>query len=160
MTRLSVLVQHADFDVAALQHRLLAKDHGVGAVAGFTGHVRADEQARPGWRMFLEHYPGMTERSIESILATAAGRYDLHAASVVHRVGWLQAGDQIVWVGVASAHRGQAFSACEFVMDYLKTRAPLWKKEGVPPQMRWVQARASDSDRAARWTLSENSHSE
>ena len=150
-TRLSVKVQEADFDAAALHRQLVENDHGVGAVAVFTGHVRAAAGAPAEWRMYLEHYPGMTERSIASILNTAAERYDLRAAAVLHRVGWLQAGDQIVWVGVASAHRGDAFSACELVMDYLKTRAPLWKKEGVPPEMRWVEARSADNDRAARW---------
>lgn len=151
MRRLSVEVREADFDVAALQRQLLDTEKSIGAIASFTGYVRAAKQAPAGWRMFLEHYPGMTERSIEGILATASERYDLRAGAVVHRVGWLQPGDQIVWVGMASAHRGDAFSACEFVMDYLKTHAPLWKKEGVPPEMQWVDARASDSERAARW---------
>ncbi len=99
----------------------------------------------------LEHYPGMTEGSITQILEQAAERWPLLAASVVHRVGKLAMGDQIVWVGVASAHREAAFSACEFIMDYLKTRAPFWKKELGPEGEHWVSARQHDSSRAARW---------
>jgi len=101
--------------------------------------------------MELEHYPGMTQRSIQGILEQASLRWPLLAASVVHRTGRLQAGDQIVWVGVASAHREAAFSACEFIMDYLKNEAPFWKKEVGPGGARWVEARAQDSARAARW---------
>ena len=99
----------------------------------------------------LEHYPGMTEKSITAIMSEAAGRWPLLAAGVVHRVGDLVPGDRIVWVGVSSAHRGAAFSACEFIMDYLKTGAPFWKKEVGPEGEHWVAARASDDERAERW---------
>jgi molybdopterin synthase catalytic subunit len=101
--------------------------------------------------MELEHYPGMTEKSIEQILREACERWPLLSAAVVHRVGRLEPGEQIVWVGIASAHREASFSACEFVMDYLKTRAPFWKKEGSADGGRWVEARASDDVRARRW---------
>ena len=148
---LAVSVQAEDFDVAALQRELLAGAHAEGAVACFTGYVRAANVGQPVNVMELEHYPGMTQRSIQGILEQASRRWPLLAASVVHRIGRLQAGDQIVWVGVASAHREGAFSACEFIMDYLKNEAPFWKKEIGPQGARWVEARARDSARAARW---------
>ena len=148
---LSVSVQAGDFDVATLQRELLAGAHAEGAVASFTGYVRAGGVDQPVSAMELEHYPGMTERSIQRILEQAAGRWPLLAASVVHRIGRLQAGDQIVWVGVASAHREAAFSACEFIMDYLKNQAPFWKKEVGPGGAHWVEATAQDNARAARW---------
>ena len=148
---LSVSVQAEDFDVAALQRKLLAGAHDEGAVACFTGYVRAANAGQPVSLMELEHYPGMTQRSIQGILEQASVRWPILAASVVHRIGRLQAGDQIVWVGVASAHREAAFSACEFIMDYLKNEAPFWKKEVGPGGARWVEARAQDSARAARW---------
>lgn len=148
---LSVSVQAGDFDVAALQRKLLAGAHDEGAVACFTGYVRAANAGQPVRLMELEHYPGMTQRSIQSILEQASVRWPMLAASVVHRIGRLQAGDQIVWVGVASAHREAAFSACEFIMDYLKNEAPFWKKEVGPGGARWVEARVQDSARAARW---------
>jgi molybdopterin synthase catalytic subunit len=148
---LAVSVQAEDFDVAALQRELLAGAHAEGAVACFTGYVRAANVGQPVNVMELEHYPGMTQRSIQGILEQASRRWPLLAASVVHRIGRLQAGDQIVWVGVASAHREAAFSACEFIMDYLKNEAPFWKKEIGPQGARWVEARARDSARAARW---------
>lgn len=148
---LAVSVQTADFDVAALQRNLLAGAQAEGAVACFTGYVRAANVGQPVSVMELEHYPGMTESSIVNILEQACGRWPLLAASVVHRVGRLRAGDQIVWVGVASAHREAAFSACEFIMDYLKNEAPFWKREEGPQGSHWVEARAEDSARAARW---------
>ncbi|NCF17623.1 MAG: molybdopterin synthase catalytic subunit MoaE [Haliea sp.] len=148
---LKVLVQREDFDIAALQRDLLQGDHQEGAVAGFTGYVRAANEQRRLHTMELEHYPGMTERSIEEILSQAAARWPVLAATVVHRIGELCPGDQIVWVGVASAHREAAFEACEFVMDYLKTRAPFWKRELGDDGGRWVDARDSDDQRAARW---------
>lgn len=148
---LAVSVQSADFDVAELQHALLGGAHCEGAVATFTGYVRGAGAGHPVHCMELEHYPGMTERSIEGILQQASGRWSLLAAKVVHRVGRLAPGDRIVWVGVASAHREAAFSACEFIMDYLKNEAPFWKKEEGPQGAHWVDARAGDRARAARW---------
>jgi molybdopterin synthase catalytic subunit len=148
---LAVSVQPADFDVADLQRRLLAGGAEEGAVASFTGYVRGAVGDGCLRYMELEHYPGMTERSIRDILERACGRWPLLAASVVHRVGRLAAGEQIVWVGVASAHREAAFSACEFIMDYLKSEAPFWKKEEGPQGARWVEARAGDQARAGRW---------
>jgi molybdopterin synthase catalytic subunit len=147
----SVTVQEADFDVARLQSSLLAGLSEEGAVATFTGYVRRDNELRQVHTLELEHYPGMTESSILQIIRQAAARWPLLAAAVVHRVGKLSPGDQIVWVGVASAHREAAFSACEFIMDYLKTRAPLWKKELGPGGEHWVSARQHDSSRATRW---------
>ncbi len=152
--RLSVAIQEADFDIAALQEALLQGEAQEGAVAAFTGYVRSANEGRVVGGMLLEHYPGMTERSIGEILAQAAGRWPLLAAAVVHRVGRLAAGERIVWVGVAATHRAAAFQACEFVMDYLKTRAPFWKKEQGPEGEHWVEARCSDDARAARWSSS------
>jgi len=146
-----VSVQAADFDVAALQAALLAGRSEEGAVATFTGYVRAANEHRDVHSMELEHYPGMTENSIRQIVEEAATRWGILAASVVHRVGKLTPGEQIVWVGVAAPHRGDAFSACEFIMDFLKTRAPFWKKERGPRGENWVSARLQDDDRAARW---------
>ena len=155
MTQLRVLVQTEDFDPGQLQQTLLTGDHGEGAVATFTGYVRAHNDDRGVSRMLMEHYPGMTEKSIEATLQEAAGRWPLIAAVAVHRVGELAPGDQIVWVGVSSRHRGAAFDACEYIMDYLKTRAPFWKKEIGPDGEHWVQARDTDSERASRWQLPE-----
>ncbi len=152
MTELTIRVQTDDFDVGTLQRALLGEGFATGAIATFTGHVRSDEGTKSQPSMFLEHYPGMTERCIEAIALEAAGRWPLLAATVVHRVGWLCPGEQIVWVGVASPHREEAFLACEYVMDYLKTRAPLWKKELSADGVRWVDGRQSDEDRAARWS--------
>jgi molybdopterin synthase catalytic subunit len=146
-----VTVQEADFDVAQLQSSLLMGAQEEGAVASFTGYVRAANEQRQVITLQIEHYPGMTEASIEEIVNQAARRWPLLAATVVHRVGQLATGDQIVWVGVASAHREAAISACEFIMDYLKTRAPFWKKEIGPEGEHWVSARQQDSSRAARW---------
>ena len=148
---MTVSVQEADFDVAELQAVLLAGEQQEGAVATFTGYVRKANEQRHVHTMELEHYPGMTERSIAEILQLAAGRWPLCAASVVHRVGKLRPGDQIVWVGVSSEHREAAFSACEFIMDYLKTRAPFWKKELGPAGGHWVDSRENDVARATRW---------
>ncbi len=147
----SVSVQVADFNVARLQSALLAGLHEEGAVATFTGYVRCANDERQVYTLELEHYPGMTETSIMQIVNQAAQRWPLLAASVVHRVGKLSPGDQIVWVGVASTHREGAFSACEFIMDYLKTRAPFWKKELGPEGEYWVSERQHDNSRAARW---------
>lgn len=147
----SVSVQREDFDVAQLQRSLLGGRAQEGAVASFTGYVRTQNMDRVVQSMELEHYPGMTERSIEQILREACARWPLLSAAVVHRIGRLAPGEQIVWVGIASAHREASFSACEFVMDYLKTRAPFWKKEGSADGGHWVDARASDDVRAERW---------
>lgn len=146
-----VSVQADDFDVATLQRELLSSAHTEGAIATFTGHVRAENDGRPLAAMELEHYPGMTERSISDIVERASARWPLLSVTVVHRVGVLRPGDQIVWVGVASSHREAAFSACEFVMDFLKTGAPFWKREINEEGARWVDARASDDHRASRW---------
>lgn len=145
-----VTVQEADFDASALQRELVTDTTAVGAIASFVGCVRSDA-ADPVLQMELEHYPGMTERSIEAIVEEARQRWSILAVRVIHRVGVLQPGDQIVYVGVAGAHRGEAFKACEFIMDYLKTRAPFWKKETTAQGDRWVEARHSDDAAAERW---------
>ena len=151
MAHLLVLVQEQDFDVAALQDQLLQGDCEEGGVATFTGYVRANNMSRDVHSMELEHYPGMTEKSIAAILDEAAQRWSLQAAIAVHRIGRLAPGDRIVWVGASSSHREAAFAACEFIMDYLKTRAPFWKKELGADGEHWVDARASDDNRAQRW---------
>jgi len=146
-----VRVQTADFDVSAELAALRAQRPQVGAVACFVGTVR-DVNAGVGVSgMTLEHYPGMTERALESIVASARARWNLDDVLVVHRVGELRPLDQIVLVAVTSAHRGEAFAACEFVMDWLKTQAPFWKKEATPQGARWVDARETDDAAAARW---------
>jgi molybdopterin synthase catalytic subunit len=151
---MSVSVQEADFDVGAETAALSAGRLDVGAVATFVGLVRADKLSGAGSEvsaMTLEHYPGMTEKSLEAILAEAGVRWQLQGVRVIHRFGRLLPGDRIVFVGVASAHRGDAFAACEFIMDYLKTRAPFWKKEDTPEGGHWVDAREADDSAAARW---------
>ena len=148
-----VLICEQDFDLAAEVARLRAGDGGVGAVVTFLGTVRDRQGALQGISSLeLEHYPGMTEAAIEAMIDQAFQRFDIRSARVLHRVGLLQPLDQIVLVLVASAHRGEAFQACEFLMDYLKTRAPFWKKEQTPEGARWVEARGSDDEAAARWT--------
>jgi molybdopterin synthase catalytic subunit len=146
-----VRVQPADFDVGRELEALTAGRRDVGAVASFVGLVRDANDGQPIRAMALEHYPGMTEKALEEICAQAHSRWDLLDTLVIHRVGPLQPGDRIVLVGVASAHRGEAFAACEFIMDYLKTRAPFWKKEDTPEGGRWVDARDSDDQAAERW---------
>jgi molybdopterin synthase catalytic subunit len=148
---MSVRVQAGDFDVGQEVARLRAHDRSVGAIAAFIGTVRDVNDAASITGMTLEHYPGMTEAALEDIVDEARQRFDIVDALVVHRVGALLPGDQIVLVAVTSAHRGMAFQACEFVMDMLKTRAPFWKKERMPDGERWVEARASDDDAATRW---------
>jgi len=148
-----VSVQEADFDVTAEVAALRADDGGVGAVVTFTGTVRDSAHGQDVLRMELEHYPGMTERSIEAMVDTAFERFDLRGVRVIHRVGVLEARAQIVLVAVTSAHRGQAFQACEFLMDYLKTQAPFWKKEHTPDGARWVDARVQDDEALARWGI-------
>jgi molybdopterin synthase catalytic subunit len=147
-----VRVQQAPFDAGREIAALTGGRRDVGAVATFVGLVRDLNEGARVSRMSLEHYPGMTERALEEICAEAARRWDLLDMRVVHRVGPLEPGDAIVLVAVSSAHRGDAFAACEFIMDYLKTRAPFWKKEVTPEGERWVEARASDDEAASRWS--------
>ena len=147
-----VRVQTEDFDVGAEIAALRRGDAQIGAVASFVGIVRDRNDGDRGARMTLEHYPGMTEKAIEGIVAEAKARWNIGEVAVIHRVGPLKPRDQIVLVVVTSGHRGEAFAACEFVMDYLKTRAPFWKKEVTPEGARWVEARACDDDAAERWT--------
>jgi len=151
-----VSIQSADFDLSAEVATLRAGDAGVGAVATFIGTVRDRNDGNAVSDMELEHYPGMTERAIEAMIDEAQRRFDIRAARVVHRVGALRPGDQIVLVAVSSAHRGQAFQACEFLMDYLKTQAPFWKKETTPEGARWVDARVADDAALARWGIQAN----
>lgn len=146
-----VRIQQEDFDVSAEIKALRAGDSRVGAVASFIGTVRDLNDASQVSTLTLEHYPGMTEKALTRIVDDARQRWDIYDALVVHRVGALEPGDQIVLVAVTSAHRGESFAACQFIMDYLKTRAPFWKKERTPNGERWVEARASDEDAAARW---------
>ena len=150
-----VRIQTADFDLSTEVAALRAGDGGVGAITSFVGTVRDRTAGQPGAvsAMELEHYPGMTERAIEAMIDEAFRRFDLRAARVVHRVGLLQPLDQIVLVVVTSAHRGTSFQGCEFLMDYLKTQAPFWKKETTPDGARWVDARVVDDAAAARWGL-------
>jgi len=149
--RSRVSIQSEVFDVAAIIDALCAGDARVGAVASFIGLVRDVNEGADVASMTLEHYPGMTEKAIEAIVSEAGGRWDLIGVSVVHRIGELRPSDPIVLVAVASAHRGDAFQACEFIMDFLKTRAPLWKKEQGGDGARWVDARASDEQASERW---------
>jgi molybdopterin synthase catalytic subunit len=148
-----VSIRHEDFDLSAEVAALRAGDGAVGAVATFVGTVRERSDGAAVASMELEHYPGMTEAAIESMIDQAFGRFDIRAARVVHRIGRLAAREQIVLVAVASAHRGEAFSACEFLMDYLKTSAPFWKKEATDAGSRWVDARVADDAALARWGI-------
>ena len=148
---MTIRVQTADFDVGRELSQLRAADHSVGAIASFVGTVRDVNDAAAITGMTLEHYPGMTESALRDIVADARARFDIRDALVIHRVGALVPGDQIVLVAVTGAHRGAAFDACQFIMDLLKTRAPFWKKEQRPDGERWVEARASDEDAAQRW---------
>ncbi|UCV29913.1 molybdopterin synthase catalytic subunit MoaE [Ferribacterium limneticum] len=148
---MTIRVQEADFDVGAELAVLRAGDARVGALASFLGLVRDLNDGASVSEMTLEHYPGMTEKALEEIVAEARGRWDIYDALVIHRVGPLKPCDQIVLVAVTSAHRGEAFAACEFIMDYLKTRAPFWKREATPDGGRWVDARETDDSAAMRW---------
>ena len=153
-----VQIQIEDFDVGAELASLRAGDLRVGAVCSFVGTVR-DTRAITGVAgdeirsMELEHYPGMTEKAIEAMIDEAHRRFDFYQARIIHRIGLLQPADQIVFVGVTSAHRGESFKACEFLMDYLKTQAPFWKKEQTPQGAQWVDARVSDDAALARWGI-------
>jgi len=159
-----VSIQTGDFDLAAEVAALRLSDKRVGAVCAFVGTVRdqnvaptlaagGPSAAAPVLSMELEHYPGMTEKAIEAMIDEAHRRFDIFAARVIHRVGLLQPLDQIVMVAVTSAHRGESFKACEFLMDYLKTQAPFWKKEQTPEGARWVDARVTDDAALARWGI-------
>ena len=146
-----VSVQEADFDVGAEIAALTANDPRAGAVASFVGLVRDVNDGDGVSEMTLEHYPSMTEKALLQIIEQALGRWDLYRVRVIHRVGRLLPCEQIVFVGVSSAHRGEAFAACEFIMDYLKTQAPFWKREVTPSGARWVDARETDDSAASRW---------
>lgn len=152
--RTLVRIQTGDFDLGAEVVALRAGDPAIGAVASFIGTVRDCNDGQSVSAMELEHYPGMTESAIEAMVAAAGERFDIRGATVIHRVGLLAPLDQVVLVAVSSAHRGEAFQACEFLMDYLKTQAPFWKKENTPMGARWVDARVSDDQALARWGLS------
>lgn len=143
---MKISVQREDFDLSS-EVKALSKDRGIGAVASFVGVVREIG-------MTLEHYPGMTEKALEKIVEEACSRWQVMDCTVIHRYGELAPAEQIVLVAVASAHRGDAFAACEFIMDYLKTRAPFWKKEQTAQGARWVEAKSSDDDAAERWQVS------
>jgi molybdopterin synthase catalytic subunit len=148
----TVRIETADFDVSAEIERLTRGDTNVGAVASFIGKVRGGAAGSALLSMTLEHYPGMTEAELESIESEAVARFRLSASSIVHRVGTLLPGDNIVLVITCAPHRRDAFEACEFLMDYLKTRAPFWKKEtGADGSAHWVDARECDESAAARW---------
>jgi molybdopterin synthase catalytic subunit len=148
-----VSIQTVDFDLSTEAAKLRATDKGVGAVCSFIGTVRDRNDGQSVSTLELEHYPGMTEKAIEAMIDEAFKRFDILGARVVHRVGLLQPLDQIVLVLVSSAHRGQSFQACEFLMDYLKTQAPFWKKEQTTEGARWVDARVSDDAALARWGI-------
>jgi molybdopterin synthase catalytic subunit len=149
----TVSIQTHDFDVSQELAALRAGDARVGAVCSFLGTVRERNDGSSVASMELEHYPGMTEKSISVMMDEAKKRFDIFAARVIHRVGLLHPEDQIVFVAVTSAHRGESFKACEFLMDYLKTQAPFWKKEVTPEGARWVDARVSDDQALARWGI-------
>jgi molybdopterin synthase catalytic subunit len=148
-----VSIQTQDFDLSTEVARLREQDKRVGAICTFVGTVRDRNDGQSISTMELEHYPGMTEKSIEAMIDEAFKRFDIYAARVIHRVGLLQPLDQIVLVAVTSAHRGESFQACEFLMDYLKTQAPFWKKEQTPEGARWVDARVSDDAALAKWGI-------
>ena len=149
---MTVRVQPGDFDAGIEMAAMRRGNPKIGAIASFVGVVRDLNEGADVAEMTLEHYPGMTEKALEKMVAEARARWDIYDALVVHRVGTLKPSDQIVLVVVASAHRGEAFQACEFLMDYLKTRAPFWKKEKTPDGVRWVDARTADDAAADRWS--------
>jgi len=149
---IEVRVEPADFDLGVEVARLRAGDARVGAVVSFVGTVRDMNDGDAVAELELEHYPGMTERALEDIVQQARARWPLYGALVVHRIGPMKPMDQIVLVACTAAHRGEAFAACEFIMDYLKTEAPFWKKEQTPGGARWVDARVSDDAARARWS--------
>lgn len=146
-----VKIQTEDFDISQEVKVLRANQPQVGAVAVFVGTVRDRNDGDTVTALTLEHYPGMTEKTLEEIIVKAKARWDIDDALIIHRVGPLQIEDQIVLVAVISAHRQEAFSACEYLMDYLKTQAPFWKKEAVPSGQRWVDARETDEQALKKW---------
>lgn len=146
-----IKIQESDFDISAEVMALRQGDPRVGAVVTFLGTVRDMNDGSQVKGMTLEHYPGMTEKALQEILDQAKARWDIYQTLVIHRVGPLLPEEQIVLVAVTSAHRGEAFAACEFIMDYLKTAAPFWKKEDTPEGARWVDARVSDDVALGRW---------
>jgi len=149
---MTVRIQTQDFDIGVELERLRRTNPKIGAIASFIGVVRDMNDGDAVTEMSLEHYPGMTEKALEAIVVEAKSRWEIIDVLVVHRVGVLQPTEQIVLVVVTGAHRGDAFSACEFVMDYLKTRAPFWKREQTPEGTRWVDAREVDDVAAQRWS--------
>ena len=150
-----IRVQTGDFDLSSEVAQLRATNAGIGAVVSFVGTVRDINEGAGVSTMELEHYPGMTEKALEEIVAQAKSRWNIFDALVIHRVGPLKPLDQIVLVAVTSAHRGEAFDACEFIIDYLKTQAPFWKKEQTPHGARWVDARVTDDEALAKWQAGE-----
>jgi molybdopterin synthase catalytic subunit len=148
-----VRIQSEDFDVFQELAQLRGGNAQIGGIVTFVGTVRDMNEGASVAEMELEHYPGMTEQAIEAIIAQAEQRWPIMGALVVHRVGPLKPQDQIVLVAVTAAHRGEAFAACEFIIDYLKTEAPFWKKEQTPDGARWVDARSSDDDALKKWTM-------
>ena len=148
---MTVRVQTEDFDTGAEIARMRLARRDTGAVVSFVGQVRDINEGTEVGALTLEHYPGMTEKALQAIVEQAKARWDIFEALIVHRVGTLQPTDQIVLVVVSGAHRGEAFAACEFIMDYLKTEAPFWKKEQTPTGSRWVEAKASDDHARDRW---------
>ena len=148
---MKIRVQAEDFDAGREIAALRAGNPAIGAVASFIGLVRDINDGSGVAAMTLEHYPGMTEKALEKIVEEARGRWEVLGCSVIHRVGRLAPEDQIVLVAVASGHRGDAFAACQFIMDYLKTKAPFWKKEETASGARWVEAKSSDDAAAERW---------
>ena len=151
MSNSSIRIQESDFDLSAEIAALRKNDPRVGAVVSFLGTVRDMNDGSQVKGMTLEHYPGMTEKALQEILDQAKARWDIYQTLVIHRVGPLLPEDQIVLVAVTSAHRGEAFAACEFIMDYLKTAAPFWKKEDTPEGARWVDARVTDEVALSKW---------
>ena len=148
-----VSIQTEDFNLSTEVDALRRDDKRVGAICTFTGTVRDRNDGLNVSSMELEHYPGMTEKAIEAMIDEALTRFDIYAVRVVHRIGLLQPLDQVVLVAVTSAHRGESFKACEFLMDYLKTQAPFWKKEQTPDGARWVDARVTDDAALAKWGI-------
>ena len=151
--KVEVRIQEADFDLSTELAQLRAAQPGVGAIVSFVGTVRDLNEGASVAEMALEHYPGMTEQAIQTIIEQARARWELFGALVIHRVGPLLPMEQIVLVAVTSAHRGEAFAACEFIIDFLKTEAPFWKKEQTPDGARWVDARVSDDVALEKWAI-------
>jgi molybdopterin synthase catalytic subunit len=154
-----IRIQTEDFDLTTEVAKLRAVDRRVGAVCSFIGTVRDMNDGAQVAEMELEHYPGMTEKALEDIVAQARTRWNIYDALVIHRVGPLKPLDQIVLVAVTSAHRGESFAACEFIMDYLKTQAPFWKKEQTPEGARWVDARSTDDKALEKWGIASDNAS-